>query len=115
MDDEVARARLRELGESADARLRELRASFDDVVEALRDSNADDEHDPEGRTIAVDRSMIDTLAKDAAAQRVAVDAALARLADGSYGVCERCGAPIGDGRLEARPTTTFCIDCARAS
>ncbi|WP_265447949.1 TraR/DksA family transcriptional regulator [Flexivirga meconopsidis] len=115
MDDDLARARLTELGRSARLRLGELRASFDDVVEALRDSNADDEHDPEGRTIAVDRSMIDTLAKDAEAQLAAVDAALARLDAGTYGVCERCGAPIADGRLEARPTATVCTDCARAT
>jgi hypothetical protein len=45
-------------------------------------------------------------------QVAAVDAALARLAAGRYGQCERCGQPIGAGRLEARPAATTCIRCA---
>jgi DnaK suppressor protein len=43
-----------------------------------------------------------------------IDAALARIDDGSYGRCEACGAPIGSGRLEALPFATSCIDCARS-
>ncbi|MBX7158956.1 MAG: TraR/DksA C4-type zinc finger protein [Acidimicrobiia bacterium] len=41
-----------------------------------------------------------------------IDAALARIADGSYGTCERCGNPIGDARLEALPSARWCLDCA---
>jgi len=37
---------------------------------------------------------------------------LARLAAGSYGVCERCGQPIGEARLAARPAAVLCIGCA---
>lgn len=39
-----------------------------------------------------------------------IDAALARIADGTYGYCEETGEPIGLGRLEARPVTTLCIE-----
>lgn len=42
----------------------------------------------------------------------AVQAAVARMDDGTYGVCERCGGPITDARLEAMPTATRCINCA---
>ena len=42
-----------------------------------------------------------------------VEAALARLDAGKYGVCTNCGKPIGAERLEAIPWTPFCIDCAR--
>ena len=45
------------------------------------------------------------------ASRAAVDAALARVDDGSYGVCERCGQPIAPARLEARPTARTCVSC----
>jgi len=38
----------------------------------------------------------------------AVDAALGRLADGSYGTCATCGAPIAEDRLEAEPATASC-------
>ncbi|WPO87184.1 TraR/DksA C4-type zinc finger protein [Herbiconiux sp. KACC 21604] len=43
------------------------------------------------------------------------DAALARLDEGRYGVCERCGEVISAGRLEARPTARLCIGCASAA
>jgi len=40
-----------------------------------------------------------------------IDEAIARIDDGSYGVCESCGGEIGVKRLEARPVTTLCIAC----
>jgi len=43
-----------------------------------------------------------------------IDEAFARLDDGSYGVCEECGGPIGIERLKARPVTTLCIGCKSA-
>ncbi len=41
--------------------------------------------------------------------------ALERLDDGSYGVCEQCGKPISDERLEFRPISAWCIDCKRGA
>jgi DnaK suppressor protein len=40
-----------------------------------------------------------------------IDAALDRIKEGTYGICEECGDPIGVERLRARPVTTLCIDC----
>lgn len=40
-----------------------------------------------------------------------VEKALARVEDGSFGVCERCEEPISMKRLQARPVTTLCIRC----
>ena len=40
-----------------------------------------------------------------------IEEALKRIDDGSYGLCESCGGPIGLDRLKARPVTTLCIDC----
>jgi RNA polymerase-binding transcription factor DksA len=42
-----------------------------------------------------------------------VEAALMRMDDGSYGQCETCGGPIGEGRLEVMPAARHCIDHAR--
>ena len=42
-----------------------------------------------------------------------VEAALARLAGGTFGACVRCGRPIAPGRLEALPWAAYCIDCQR--
>jgi RNA polymerase-binding protein DksA len=44
----------------------------------------------------------------------AVDAALARIDDGSYGTCTRCGGDIGDARLRANPSAERCIACQTA-
>ena len=41
-----------------------------------------------------------------------IDRAMAKLDDGSYGTCERCGGPISEARLEAMPATRYCIDHA---
>jgi YteA family regulatory protein len=40
-----------------------------------------------------------------------VNHALDKIKEGTYGICERCGKPIGEERLEAAPYTTLCIDC----
>lgn len=92
--------------------LSDLGPSFDDVVAAAKDSNLDDEHDPEGSTIAAERSLLSSLARDADQQLAAIDTALARLDAGTYVTCETCGGEIAPERLEARPTATQCIRCA---
>lgn len=94
------------------ARLADLTRDYDGVVAASRDTNADDEHDPEGATIAFERSQVGALVAQARAHLAEIDAAAARLADGSYGVCERCGVRIPPGRLEARPVARRCVACA---
>ncbi len=97
---------------TAVTRLGRLRSDFGGIVEASRDSNADDEHDPEGATIAFERSQVDALVRQTVRHLAEVDAALARLAAGTYGVCERCGGPIPEGRLEVRPVARTCVPCA---
>jgi RNA polymerase-binding transcription factor DksA len=94
-------------------RLAALTGDFERIVDASRDSNADDEHDPEGATIAYERSQLDALVQQARDHLGEVEAALSRVEDGSYGTCERCGRPIADARLEARPTARTCVTCPR--
>ena len=94
-------------------RLASLTDDFDEVVGASLDTNADDEHDPEGHTIAFERAQVDALVRQARDRLAEVDTALARLDAGTYGVCEPCGQEVGEGRLAARPETRLCIDCAR--
>jgi RNA polymerase-binding protein DksA len=93
-------------------RLRDLTEDFDSIVDASRDSNDDDEHDPEGATIAFERSQVIALARQAAHHLEEIDAALARIEEGVYGWCERCESRIDQGRLDARPTARTCIRCA---
>jgi len=94
------------------ARLASLRGDFDSVVAASRDTNADDEHDPEGATIAFERSQVDALVHQSAAHLAEVDAALGRLDAGTYGVCEVCSRAILAARLQVRPMARTCVGCA---
>ena len=94
------------------ARLASLTGDYDAVVAASRDTNADDEHDPEGATIAFERSQIGALIRQAQLHLVEIESAAERMDTGTYGTCELCGGAIGDGRLEARPTARTCIQCA---
>ena len=98
---------------AAQASIAALTAEFDAVVDASRASNADDEHDPEGATIAFERQQVAALLASARQRLADVDAALARRAEGTYGVCESCGRAIAPERLAARPAARTCIDCAR--
>lgn len=91
-----------------------LSGSIASMVEAARLTTSDDEHDPEGSTIAFERSQASTLLATATDHLADVDAALARITAGTYGVCERCGREIAPDRLLARPTARTCIACAAA-
>jgi RNA polymerase-binding transcription factor DksA len=98
--------------ERAAAQVAAMAAELASLMAASEDSNADDEHDPEGATIGFERAQLSAVL-DAARQRlVEIDAALDRVAAGGYGACERCGAPIGAERLAALPAARRCIDCA---
>ena len=92
--------------------LADLTRGHRDIVAAAVDSNLDDEHDPEGATIAFERAQVDALIVQARHRVAEVDAARGRLDSGSYGRCVACGAAIAPARLEARPTARTCIACA---
>ena len=108
----TSRARLEaSLAENA-GQLRALGRAHEEIVAASRDSNADDEHDPEGATIAFERQQVVALVEQLERTRTDIERAIALHAAGRYGSCERCGDPIGDARLQARPTARTCIGCA---
>ena len=104
-----AGSRLEAEREQTLTRLAGLTRDFDEVVAASRDTNADDEHDPEGATIAFERSQADALRVAARARLADIDAALERVAAGTYGRCVVCGAPIPEARLQARPFAATCL------
>jgi len=100
------RARLLEM-------LAELEGRRDRIAEDLAEPlNADSEEQAtemqddaalEGQGILVEREI------------ASIKRALARIEDGTYGECVRCGGEIAEGRLEARPEAALCIDCARSA
>ena len=93
-------------------RVRDLEQDRSRIVDASRSSNADDEHDPEGQTIAWDREQTAALLADARRRLQDVEATAMRLEAGWDGRCEGCGEPIPPARLLARPTATRCVTCA---
>ena len=93
-------------------RVAALEREFTALAEAASAAGTDDEHDPEGATLAFERQHTAALLETAREQAAAVDAALLRLAAGGYGLCDRCGRPIGAERLAARPAALTCIRCA---
>jgi RNA polymerase-binding transcription factor DksA len=112
MDSAAVRTRLTAGRLAAAQRIATLTRDFNAMVAASRDANADDEHDPEGATIAFERAQVTALIEQAQRQLLDFDTALDRLDRDDYGICERCGAVISDARLTARPASRFCIDCA---
>ncbi len=94
---------------STEERLARLRHDFAGVVDATRDANSDDEHDPEGQTIAWERSQTAALIQQAERHLAEISEALERVQEGTYGTCEVCGKPIAAARLEARPTARACV------
>ncbi|WP_406069157.1 TraR/DksA family transcriptional regulator [Micromonospora sp. NBC_01638] len=111
-DSSAIREELLRLRQQTESQAAALDGDLRSLFEASRSSNADDEHDPEGSTIAFERAQL-TAVLDAARRRLAeLDGALRRVDEGSYGVCERCALPIPAERLVARPSARTCVACA---
>jgi DnaK suppressor protein len=95
-------------------RIAELEREFAAIVASATEGSAggDDEHDPEGSTVAFERQHIAALAAQAREHLTAIDAARRKIDYGIYELCDMCGGPIGEERLAARPTALICVRCA---
>jgi DnaK suppressor protein len=98
--------------ERALSRAAALDREFAGIAEAASEPGTDDEHDPEGATLAFERQHTAALLARAREQIAEIDAAIARLGAGTYGICVQCGQPIGRERLAARPAAATCVRCA---
>ncbi len=72
-----------------------------------------DDHLGETATATLDREIDYTLEENSGEVLEAIDAALKRIEDGTYGMCTRCGKPIPEERLDARPWSALCIEDQR--
>src|SRR5690348_16385762 len=90
VDGDEARRLIRAEREETLARLATLTREVEDVSSAAAGSNVDDEHDPEGATIAFEREQLAALRDRARESLAELDAAEARLTAGTYGICESC-------------------------
>ncbi|HET9080145.1 MAG TPA: TraR/DksA family transcriptional regulator [Trebonia sp.] len=95
-------------------RIAELDREFTAIVTSAREGSAgtDDEHDPEGPTVAFERQHIAALLAQAREHLAEIDAALRKIESGIYEICDSCGGPIGEERLAARPASLICVRCA---
>ena len=96
---------------TAIAHIEALTAEIDDIVAATADGNSDDEHDPEGSTLAFERARVSALLSRERAYLEELERAEARVADGTYGVCTLCGGALAPERLAARPAARTCVQC----
>jgi RNA polymerase-binding protein DksA len=72
-----------------------------------------DNHPGDVATFTLDREIDYTLEENEERVLAAIDGALERIDNGTFGICRSCGQPIALERLEALPYTTQCIDCKR--
>lgn len=86
--------------------------SLEDETGELVSSSADN-HPADTATETFDRGMTYGLGENAEAVLTAIDGALARIEEGTFGTCQRCGKAIAEERLEALPYAELCIDCKR--
>ena len=113
-DSELAEMRT-ELHSERERLLEEIATTEEGLADLIRDSGdgaGDDQADAGSKTFEREHEM--SLANNARDMLEQVDHALARIADGSYGVCESCGKPIGKYRLQAFPRATLCRTCKEA-
>jgi YD repeat-containing protein len=102
--------------EAAEERTARQIASLEAVVAAIVEgselTSTDDEHDPEGATIAYERAQAGALLRQAHADRDALVVTRRQLEQGQQVICSICGHDIDVQRVAALPTTTRCIQCA---
>ena len=110
--------------EEARTRLLEERQRVVAALDYLHEENAGSLHEEaeeatiadnvgETATVTLDRQIDYSLEEASNHVLAAIDAALERIEAGTYGLCQTCGKPIGDDRLQAIPYATQCIDCRR--
>jgi DnaK suppressor protein len=98
--------------EALDYLHKENPGSLEDETGELVSGSAD-QHMADTATETVDREIDYTLEASDGRLLTAIDSALNRIEDGTYGTCVNCGAQIAPERLEAMPWATLCIDCKR--
>lgn len=94
-----------------------VRASLEEerrqLLEQLSEPDeAFDENFADSGQVAAEQGEAQALAASLRDQLDAVEQALAKLDEGTYGLCERCQKPIPEARLEAVPASRFCIEHA---
>lgn len=112
MDFDTIRTSLDELRSELRDQLIERGANPD---EASMDEGADEGGFADAAQTTAERDKILAVVERLREQLAAVEVALGRVADGTYGTCMTCGAEIPKERLEALPYVVKCVDCKQRS
>ncbi len=97
------------------ARLKEQLSELESRLERI-ERDLDEPHDPDSSERAVqmeDDESLEAQARLVTREITSTKRALDRIEKGEYGYCVECGEEISDGRLEARPESALCINCAK--
>ena len=115
-EDPWTRKELAEVRSELEDEVRRLRAELDlaehDIDDMLRDAGdgaGDDPADAGSKTFEREHEM--SLANNTRDMLTQAERALARIDNGTYGICENCGNPIGKARLQVFPRATLCMTC----
>jgi DnaK suppressor protein len=83
------------------------------TIEDEAEDETFDNHLGDAASVTFDRELGYSLESNSGHVLAAIDEALRRIEEGSFGTCVRCGNPIAEERLEAMPYATKCIECKR--
>ena len=103
MSQEALRKQLEERLAQMQARLASIKA---EVTQSHSGDSAEQAQERENDEV------VDAIGNETAQSIRILQAALLRLEDGTYGICERCGEEISEGRLAVIPEATRCVNCA---
>jgi DnaK suppressor protein len=111
---QLTKLRARLVGDLEDTRdlIAQLVADLDSMRTSRQDVVTDDEHDPEGPTLAFERSQASAVLGNARRHLQGIEDALGRVDGEEFGICVGCGERIPFARLEVRPYARYCVACA---
>lgn len=113
MDHEVVREQLLQHRGRLEREIQGFEDELGDALAEASDETAYDQHMAETAAVTLEREIELTLEERARGTLALIDRALRKIDEGTYGVCDKCGAQIGVERLEATPWASLCITCKR--
>jgi len=114
IDTEQFRTRLLEAREQVVGAIENIHAENPGSLgDEIDEPTYQDNHLGDVATATFDREMASTLEDNSTHVLNEIDAALARIDEGTFGTCSSCGQPIGNERLDALPWATLCIEDKR--
>ena len=107
----LSESTLSDLRASLEQERSDLRARLGEMG-MLSGGESFDQNFADSSQVTAERGEVEALAGNLRESLTDVEAAIAKLDNGTFGACEGCGQPIPPARLEAKPAARLCMDCA---